>query len=374
MDKEKNKIVIVSREFYPVNSPRAFRTTELVKEFSRQGHEVTLLTTKKPSYHDSFEREYGVIIKDFGSLKFKTINWEKKSSLLNLFQRVLNRSMQIFFEYPDIELLFKIRKALLKESGYDLLISVAAPHATHWGVSWAMGKKRKMAKTWVADCGDPFMGGSMDAFKKPFYFKFFEKSFCQKADYISVPTDGAKEAYYEEFRNKIKVIPQGFKFEDTEKLLEPYKENPCPTFAYAGSFSPGRRDPGPILDFLAKQEGDFRFYVFTNMPSLFEPYKDQLQNRLIVNPFVPREKLLGFLSKMDFLINLENSVTTQTPSKLIDYYLCKRPVLSMNSTNFNEKPLFEFLQGNYEKKLRFIQPDDYRIENIVKSFLNLLKK
>lgn len=44
------KILIISRSFYPMNSPRSFRTTELAKEFARQGHEVRALTTTNPSY------------------------------------------------------------------------------------------------------------------------------------------------------------------------------------------------------------------------------------------------------------------------------------------------------------------------------------
>lgn len=37
------RILIVSGFFYPTNTPRAFRTTELAKEFARCGHEVTVM-------------------------------------------------------------------------------------------------------------------------------------------------------------------------------------------------------------------------------------------------------------------------------------------------------------------------------------------
>src|SRR5690606_8098316 len=36
-------ILILSRTFYPENSPRSFRTTELAKELARQEHGVTVL-------------------------------------------------------------------------------------------------------------------------------------------------------------------------------------------------------------------------------------------------------------------------------------------------------------------------------------------
>jgi hypothetical protein len=37
------KILIISRSFYPMNSPRSFRTTELAKEMASNGHDITLL-------------------------------------------------------------------------------------------------------------------------------------------------------------------------------------------------------------------------------------------------------------------------------------------------------------------------------------------
>ena len=41
------------------------------------------------------------------------------------------------------------------------------------------------------------------------------------------------------------------------------------------------------------------------------------------------------MSKMDFLINLENLNKEQSPSKLIDYAISKRPIFSFNQNNFN---------------------------------------
>ena len=52
----KKRILIVSRSFYPDNSPRAFRTTELSKEFARQGHHVTVITPRVKE-HREFEQE-----------------------------------------------------------------------------------------------------------------------------------------------------------------------------------------------------------------------------------------------------------------------------------------------------------------------------
>ena len=40
---DKKKILIVGRTFFPEQSPRSFRTTELAIELAKQGHEVHVL-------------------------------------------------------------------------------------------------------------------------------------------------------------------------------------------------------------------------------------------------------------------------------------------------------------------------------------------
>src|SRR5690625_4360869 len=135
--REQKKILIVSRSFYPINSPRSFRTTELVKEFVRQGHEVTLLTVKNDEFHIPFEKKYGVTIKDIGPLRLPNIKVDGSSGIGRGFKRILRRGFLQFLEYPDIELMYCIQKKLKTESGYDLMISIAVPHPVHWGVALA---------------------------------------------------------------------------------------------------------------------------------------------------------------------------------------------------------------------------------------------
>ena len=179
-----------------MNSPRAFRTTELVKEFARQGHDVTLLTVKDRPEHLAFEKEHNVTIKDLGTLRFKPVNPGKENWIGKLIRKVLRRGLVQAFEYPDIQLMYMVKKALRNERGYDLLISIATPHPIQWGTAWAWNENDPVAYSWVADCGDPYMGATLDTFNKWFYFKYLEKWFCRKADFITVPIESAKEGYY----------------------------------------------------------------------------------------------------------------------------------------------------------------------------------
>jgi len=354
-----------------MNSPRAFRTTELVKEFARQGHEVTLLTVKDNEHHVPFEQEHDVTIKDLGEPLFKPVDMKKGGKAGKLIRRVLRRVLLQAFEYPDIQLTYMVKKALQKESGYDLLISIATPHPVHWGTAWAWRKKNPIADTWVADCGDPYMFAALDTFNKWFYFKYFEKSFCKQADYITVPIEEAKDGYYPEFRHKIRVIPQGFNFDEVQIDRSTKINNKIPTFGYAGGLIPGGRDPRKFLEYIVSLNKEFKFILYTKSTGLIEPYLDKAAGRIEIRDYIDRPELLKVMSQMDFLVNFENATSRQMPSKLIDYYLTGRPVLSIDGHNIDKKAVDQFLNGDYSRSYSYNGVEKYRIENVSDRFLEL---
>lgn len=369
----KKKILIVSRSFYPENSPRSNRTTELSKEFARQGHEVTVLTPRNESVHAVFEKEHHVKIKNLGTPRWKSPDFGK-SKLGYFLTRATYRFLSLAFEYPAIELLFLVKKALQKEKGYDLLISIAVPYSVHWGVAtiWKKNNTNNPAKHWIADCGDPYMGQENDSFKAPFYFAWVEKWFCRKVDYLTVPTANSIKGYYPEFHNKIKVIPQGFRFEDYKFNSAKNPQKDTIVFGYGGMFIPGRRDPKELLKFLVSIEKDhnFEFHIFTTTPQWVLPYIKDSKSIKLFDP-IERMELMQKFSEMDFLINFTNIGTAQTPSKLIDYAILNKPILIVETGNLNKEVVIEFLRGNYGNKFFIDSPDQYRIENICQQFLKL---
>ena len=365
------KIIIVSVSFYPQNSPRSFRATELAKEFARQGHDVTVITPRVKVHHE-FEQENGLKIKDLGQPKWQSMDL-KGSGLNLLLRRAIRRFTGLLFEYPNIEYTGMVKRTLQKEHGFHALISIAVPYPVHWGVAliWSNKSNKNPAKKWIADCGDPYMGQENDSFKKPFYFSYVEKWFMRKADYITVPTKGSIQGYYPEFHAKIRVISQGFRFEDIQRY-EGKKNKPYPVFAYAGMFIPGRRDPREFLNYLCSLDQEYEFHIYTKTTQLVEPFLKKSKGRIQIKTFLPREKLLFKLSKMDFMVNFENAGSKQTPSKLIDYVIINKPILTIETGNLNKEVIKEFINGKYEGAKRIENPDQYRIENVCREFLNLI--
>jgi hypothetical protein len=98
------------------------------------------------------------------------------------------------------------------------------------------------------------------------------------------------------------------------------------------------------------------------------------------------------MSQMDFLINFENVVdnvpssknsssindykktdahTYSQPSKLIDYSIVNRPVLSIGNV-LNEAVVMEFLNRNYESKMVLPELKNYDIKVVSQKFLMLV--
>ena len=357
-----------------MNSPRSFRTTELAKEFARQGHEVAVLTPRKEAVHADFEKKYGVSIKDLGKPAWKPIEIKGKG-LMYWLRRGLKRFSKLLIEYPDIEVMLMVQKKLKQEKGYNLLISIAVPHPTHWGVAkiWKKGGKSNPARIWVADCGDPYIGQENDSFKKPFYFAWIEKWFCKKVDYLSVPTPTSYKGYYKAFHGKIKVIPQGFKFEDYKFHQQERKTEAVIKFGYGGLFIPGRRDPKEFLNYLIalEEKYDFEFHIYTRSATYIEEYAKKSKSIVIHEP-ISRIELMKIFSSFDFLVNFQNAGDKQTPSKLIDYAILDKPILDIKTGSLDKGNLEAFLQGDFTNSLKIENPEQYRIENVVTKFLKLI--
>ena len=86
-------------------------------------------------------------------------------------------------------------------------------------------------------------------------------------------------------------------------------------------------------------------------------------------------ELVKIMSSMDFLININNNSEVQTPSKLIDYSISKRPILNI-STDFpiKERTNFEeFIKGDYSAQYLVKNVEQYDSKNVCLKFINLYK-
>lgn len=363
------KIVYITKAYYPSQSARSLRATELAQQFARLGHDVTVYTVIGLTDYAEYTAQTGVKVK---LLPTKWIMGTlPKSKIRTFFIRLLSVLTNKYTEFPNIEFMSLVPKLLSSERRVDLLITSAVPYPIHFGAARA---KKKLGdafpKTWVSDCGDPFMGNNIS---KPFFwFKYLELNWGKMTDYVTIPIKEAASAYYPNVQVKIHIIPQGFDF-STVKVDADFQGNDIPHFAYTGTIYPGYRDLSTFLEYLCTVKEDFRFYVYTKNLESVGRFKSRLNEKLILNGYIPRKELIFQLSQMDFLINLTNHTKAQLPSKLIDYGLSGRPILDI-STPFQEADQFSsFIKRDYSRAHAIENIQQYNIKNIAEQFISLTK-
>lgn len=369
------KVVIISQKSYPSISPRANRATELAKEFARKGHQVILYALLGDIDYSDFSATNKVKMKSLGVSRFgleDNCNHRKRNKFLKLFRRLCGT----YFDFPNCELRGLTYEALKKEQNVDLLITIAHPHTIHWGAAKFKRTFKNAVKIWIADCGDPYMLNPHTHY--PWYFKYVEKRWCRICDFITIPIEEARQAYYPEFSDKIRIIPQGFDMDNNH--LAVYRPNDVPTFAFAGLFYENLRDPHAFLNYLSSLTNDFKFIIYIKDTPYYRStfhlneYQHKLGHKLEIHSFIPRTELLYELSKMDFLVNIRNVSGVQQPSKLIDYAITGRPILEISSSFQEQQAFDEFLDGNYNNKTIVDNIERFNIKNIVSDMIGLTKE
>lgn len=365
----KLKILLVSRWYSPVNNPRAFRTTELMNELiNRNKYEVSAIL---PSFADINKDKLEAVFLPAFSMQSKVddegrIEWRYR--LTDLIRQII----RFFFGESPGNMIYAVRvyfalKKLLKKNKYAAVISISYPFYVHISVALATMKfNANLVK--IADCGDPFYDNP--AYRKASYLKWVEKKILQCFDYVVIPIKEAQKSYVDyEISKKIQIISQGFTIENIPSGT--YKQNIVPTFCFAGIFYEKIRNPEYFFQYLLEIEENFLFVVYaltdTFTQKVLSKYKKKLGNKLEIRKAVPRKDLIHIMAKMDFVINFDNENTNQKPSKLIDYAMSKRPILSFNSKTFEPAIFEDFLRGNYSRKEQ-IDLTQYDIRNVVDKF------
>lgn len=361
------KILIISNHAFPAQGPRAYRTTELSEQLAKMGHEVTLYTVHGKYDYTNYENQTKIIRRDIRP-KFATYA-NDGTHRYNILDKFMFHYFHRLLMWPLCEFHFAIERIIVENPNMDMLITIAYPHSIHSGAARAKSLHPQIfPKTWICDCGDPYM---LNPFiNPPKYMKRYEEMWCSMCDYITVPTEHSYQGYYKQYWDKIRVIPQGFDF--TKTPIAQYSINEVPTFLFVGAIYPGKRDPYSFMEYLLKFDKPYKFIVMTREP-ICSKYINESKGQIINVVGRTREEVIIECSRADFLINITNPSTVQSPSKLIDYGIANRPILNIGQ-NFNDPSTFlEFYGGNYTNRHIIENIDDFRIENVAAKFIQLLK-
>lgn len=368
LGKRKNSILLVSRWSVPAKNPRAFRTTELIKELAGRQYELSAVL---PDYAIKFcgIRTYHVAAPMYG---INERNIVRKYSIQRVLMDII-RKLSVYFlgETPGNIIyslrLIKVLRDILLTNSYDVVISISYPFYVNLAVAICrqLSNYKMLA---IADCGDPFYDNP--SCRKAPYLKWLEKKVLRCFDYVTIPLEAARKSYADyEIGNKLRIIPQGFAIPQVEDDV--YSRNDVPVFCYAGVLYEKIRNPRYFFDYLMQVKQDFIFVVYalpdTFTLNLLGEYKKKLGKKMDIREPLSREELIYVMSQMEFVVNFDNENSNQKPSKLIDYAMSKRPILSFNSRTFNAEIFQEFLDGDYHNREQ-IDVSQYDIRIVADKF------
>lgn len=384
------RILVTSYFFHPEGTPRATRTFELVREFARRGHEVEAYVPDYPAEYSDLEARWGFRVRKVPSGFFLNAGDKAPDSPAaralsrpSTLKRRLYRAYHWATGGRQVEYARTLYRALKEDFGrdagrFDLVLSIGLPFAVHLGTAaWLRGAGDRSGTgrpTAAADYGDPYYYDPME--RKLFLHRPLEARVLKAFDYVTIPHNRIRDCFtpYRGVEPKLRIIPQGFDLEGVERL--PYRPHAAPEFAYAGVFYPGHGDPSELLTALAASDREFRFVVYTDIRpgsesmACLAPHRDRLGDRLELRARIPRAELIRELSAMDFLVSIDWPGVLHT--KLIDYRLAGRPILSYEPGRFEAGVLEEFLSGDYRRDFSgAIDLSAYDIRTVAGRFLDL---
>jgi hypothetical protein len=371
------KILVITPAYAPSNLPRALRVASLVRELTNRRHHVTVLAPNRTDFSRAINED-SASYTSFPEPKWGRLLDTNVFSKTGLLGRAARRILDYSLDFPSIEFFFLVRRALRGMTGFDLVISIAAPHAIHWAVAsrWPKDPSKRAAVVWLADCGDPFYGLKNDSVKKPLWFWPIERWALSKPHSIAIPIEGARSAYMGCVQNKLTVIPQGFTFPtlDEPKLLSSSAGTPC--FCYSGNVGSYKHYAIPFAEALSGIDKPFKFFVVGRGEDLSfwrSKLSESVTRNTIFMDMMPRHDAIRLFSSMDFLVHFPYRDPSQRSLKLIDYLYSRRPILSFTNLP-NQTTLNSFLNGDFTNQFPREDISEYEISRVTDQFLELAVK
>ncbi len=364
----KSRILIVSYNYAPMQSPRAFRWSAIAREWAKQGVEVHVVAAWKTGLGRE-ETIDGVHVHRVGARLFAKFNGAAGSpsatgsntrngngSLLKKVVKHLHDATWKNLYWPDYAYAWyypALREAerLVVREQYDALISVSHPFTGH--LVGLQIKKKHDALPWLVDIGDPFslLNGikpnNVSLYKS--LNRSVEQKVLRRCDRIAVTTDGARDLYAKQWpfsESKTDIIyplvdldainnSQG-----VDREFEPDTKDRKLHIVYVGNLYTNTRNPRPCVELfgeLARRHPEMakdlsiKFYGGIDNDSMFDAAKNIPDTMVEWCGPVPREQALKLQAEADILLYIGNNNSYQLPSKIVEYMAFGKPILNFFS-------------------------------------------
>ena len=304
--------------------------------------------------------------------KFTSNDWNKLSGLKKLMRFCKSPTTLISMidaKYFDFSITKKKCKKAIEqvcsEEKYDVVIGVSAPYYIMQAVSESVVDSRKMAIQL-----DPFTNN----YTLPAFLKYRRRRI--EAKVISrINTLFAADFVYDEIKNmnngkgnaiplplpgiivdRVKAQVQSIICEDASEIIH---------FVFVGQFYETIRNPKYLLDMFLQLPKNYVLHIVGGgCEQVVMQYKEQLQDRLILHGWVSKDEADKCISKYDVLVNVNNTITNQMPSKLFEYIGTGKPIVNICKTDHClSLPYIE----RYENGTSIVESDETILANVEKT-------
>lgn len=394
-ENNKLKILVVTYDYYPDPSPNTYRWHHILKEWSKDGHQIFVVSAQKPGFSKA-EKIDGINVYRTGqswleilkaklpkTIKVDDLNAAESQRSLTK-ESVVKRFYNLTFKkvyFPDFAFLWyypakKLAKRLMEQHDIKNLITVSWPFTDH-KVGYDL--KNKFNINWIADTIDPFY--LSDAVNNTNLYKKanwrLENKILSKASYITVLTSKLKQKYielYPSLEHKLVVnhnmfIPYTIENTDVKKRSEI-------KMAFFGTLTPKTRSPKILLqlmDTIEKLEKNqtIQLHIYgdtSQCDNEFENFKHLIGKNIYVHGLISKEDVRKCSQDADILVNIGNTNEYQEPSKIVEYVYINKPILNICSiTNDSSKELLD----RYPLSFNFYK-DDLNDNSKIATVLNFI--
>ena len=427
------EILIVTHYFPPMNSIASLRPYSWAKFWTKAGHNVTVLTTKKGRTEIDLNlpnQGFNVIeVHSKASRNIKKGNEKsasantvknKKNWLRKKISNYCIRTGALLHDarYPNLFMFWKkpaVETVIKSGNHFDVAIATFAPFASFM-IAFEL-KKRKIVDKTVLDFRDLWIDNHLCTGVSLFssYEKKLEKKMCSLADKITVVSDSLADVLCIKYdKNKINVIFNGFDTDDIMDLpQDQYFDNEKINIAFTGSFYADLVNPHSFFKAIKQLKDECVFgidrlrvyFAGARVEQLIDiVYQYGLESTILCMGFVPREDALRMQRDADVLLFLE-SENAKTDGiltgKLFEYIFSGTPIWTIgkkwkpsrmieeygigkafgNDVESIKKSLQEVLSGNIPPKYNAMDiPEiqkytrEYQANEMLKVMENVLEK
>jgi glycosyltransferase involved in cell wall biosynthesis len=270
------KILIISSNFPPLNGIACLRPYSWAKYWAKKGHNVTVLTTKKPQsdiklnldlsyfrlievpipwvdYLRKFDDNKPITPSNFTHAKPARGFFNKFFSSIHALRR--SRGIFLAARMPDHHDLWIIPayRSVCRET-WDLVVSTHQPYANHI-IGYYLSKRNKTRK-WIADFRDLWVDDHLYRGIFPFTVieSFLEKQICITAHYLTTVSNPLANTLRSKYGPKVHVIENGFDPEIYPLLPKTpaFPSDGLKRIVYTGTIYQGKRDPEPLFQAISE--------------------------------------------------------------------------------------------------------------------------